>query len=168
MHNDDLIVRHATRKDAPALAQLHHARHSTDPTETEIRIRDHLDEIASGLQFAVCVALLDQQLVGYGMVGYRAMDTLGARNLPSGIYLAGVYTLPAYRMRGIGHALTQYRIQWANGQADRVYYYTHQDNQASIALHSSLGFTERSRDFDVPPDIPGSRENMVLFAKAFS
>jgi ribosomal protein S18 acetylase RimI-like enzyme len=138
-----------------------------DLNVTVARIETHLAEIANGLQFAVCVAQVDGVLVGYAMVGHRSMTVLGARNMPDGIYLAGVYTSPAYRRCGIGHRLTHYRIQWAQSQSDRLYYYTHIDNHASIALHQGRGFREVSRDFEVPPGTPGPVDNQVLFEKRF-
>ena len=160
-------VRAAEPRDAPALARLHSEAHGSDQNEVAGMIKAHLAEIAEGLQFAVCVAEVDDLVVGYGMVGFRPMAALGGRNLPDGLYLAGVYTTPAYRRRGIGHALTTHRIQWAEAQADGLYFYVHAENRASIALHEDMDFVEISRDIDVPPDIPGPRGNQVLFGRTF-
>jgi ribosomal protein S18 acetylase RimI-like enzyme len=164
---DKVALRAAALADAPRLAVLHQERHGSDLNVTIARIETHLAEIANGLQFAVCVAEVDGVLVGYGMVGHRNMTALGARNMPDGLYLAGVYTSPAYRRCGIGHRLTRYRIQWAQGHADRLYYYSHIDNHASMALHQGRGFREVGRDFEVPPGTPGPVDHQVLFEKRF-
>lgn len=69
---------------------------------------------------------------------------------------------PAYRRRGLGLALTRARIDWVWERSDLVYYYTDEENTASIRMHAGLGFQEIAR----PPTLLGARanrESLVLF-----
>lgn len=52
--------------------------------------------------------------------------------------------------RGIGLALTRYRLKWIAERADHAYYFANTRNHASIDLHTRLGFTELTRDFVFP------------------
>lgn len=47
---------------------------------------------------------------------------------------------PSWRRQGIGAELTAARLRWIGQRAKYAYYFTNEQNQASRALHASLGF----------------------------
>src|SRR5690606_1120377 len=98
--------------------------------------------------FLLCVAELSGQIVGYARaVSYDPEAEHSARlpRSPGGWYLTGVVVNPDFRRRGIGHALTLFRMEWIRQRSDRVYYFVHPRNQASIDLHTRIGFQEIGR-----------------------
>lgn len=162
-----VTVRTATQTDVPALATLFCEEHGGAADQTAPHIADHFKLIAEGLPDYVCVAEIDSMVVGFGKCGHRAMGELGAVNLPDGFYLAGVYTTPRFRRRGVGHEVTVHRLQWISQHADAAYYFTDTDNEASIALHVAMGFVEVRSDASPPRGAPQKTPHQVLFRKTF-
>jgi ribosomal protein S18 acetylase RimI-like enzyme len=158
-------VRAATLADVPAVAALFCEQHGGAAAETAPHIADHFELIAEGLPDYVCVAEIDSVVVGFGKCGHRAMGDLGAVNLPDGFYLAGIYTTPRFRRRGVGHHVTVHRLQWIAAHADAAFYFTDTDNEASIALHVDMGFVEVCRGVSPPPGAPQKTPHQVLFQK---
>jgi ribosomal protein S18 acetylase RimI-like enzyme len=166
-HGGGMSVRPATRADAAAVAALFCERHGGAVADTAQRIADHFTLIAEGLPDYVCVAEIDGAVVGYAKCGHRAMGALRAENLPDGFYLAGVYTTPRHRRRGVGHRLTLDRLHWIEPRADAAFYSTDTVNEASIALHQEMGFLEVRRDVLPPGGAPRETDQHVLFRKTF-
>jgi ribosomal protein S18 acetylase RimI-like enzyme len=107
----------------------------------------------------IVVALVDDAIVGAGKTHFQAHPGAGA---PVGHYLGGLSVHPDHRRRGLGLALTRARIDWVWQRSDAVYYFTDEDNTASIRLHAGLGFEEIAR----VPTLLGARanrESLVLF-----
>lgn len=97
--------------------------------------------VLDGVDRALFVAELAGSIVGYGRVVLTR--SLGdGHSAPVGWYLLGLVVDRRWRRLGIGNALTHERIQWVSQRADRVYYFTQQDNNASQALHERFGFVQ--------------------------
>lgn len=110
------------------------------------------DRLALGIDHGqvMFVAEAHGVIVGYGRVAWQTPTACGGRNAPDGWYLSGVAVDPSVRRQGIGRALTRARCAWVLERADSVYYVVNAANRASQDLHAGLGFTEVTRDFDVP------------------
>lgn len=68
---------------------------------------------------------------------------------PAGHYLGGLIVTPAFRRRGVGSLLTRARLEWIWARSERAYYFTDEDNTASIRLHEALGFRPMGRFADI-------------------
>jgi ribosomal protein S18 acetylase RimI-like enzyme len=90
----------------------------------------------------VAVAVVDSAIVGAGKTHHQIEPDGEA---PAGYYLGGVSVHPDHRRRGIGRALTRVRIDWIWARSDAVYYFTDDDNAASMRMHSGFGFEEIAR-----------------------
>jgi ribosomal protein S18 acetylase RimI-like enzyme len=107
----------------------------------------------------VAVAVVDDVIVAAAKTHLQTEPDAGA---PAGHYLGGVSVHPNHRRRGVGLALTRARIDWVWARSDTVYYFTDDDNTASMGLHAGFGFEEIAR----LPTILGARanrESLVLF-----
>ena len=148
-------VRAATSGDVPACVALAVAIGLGEPeawTDTlEQTVRD-------GVNRALFVAEADGAVVGYGRT-VRA----DASADPVGWYLLGVAVSPQCRRRGIGEALTRVRMSWVAERDDQVFYFTHRDNLASLALHERLGFVELARPFVPPGGTPDFAATQKLY-----
>jgi len=113
---------------------------------------------------ALLVAELGSKVVGFGRVAYfePAVDA-PANAAPAGWYLLGVNVEPSYRRRGIGRALTVARLKIIEAQAPVAWFFTEATNQASIRLHTDLGFRENTSDFWFPTATFG-RAGGILFS----
>ena len=65
---------------------------------------------------------------------------------PKGFYLLGVVVDESFRRQGIGHVLTQMRLDWIRGRADQAYYFANAANEPTIDLHERFGFREVSAE----------------------
>lgn len=143
-------IRRAVPDDLVAINAVHRAcgRKQWEASTTE----DRDDRV-------VAVAVVDGVIVAAGKTHLQAEPDSEA---PAGHYLGGATVHPGYRRRGIGVALTRARIDWVWARVDTVYYFTDDDNTASIRLHAGFGFREIAR----LPAILGAQahgESLVLF-----
>ncbi|WP_235565571.1 GNAT family N-acetyltransferase [Microbacterium sp. Root166] len=145
-----MMIRPAVPDDLVAINAVHQA---CDRREWDQPIGDDGDDRL------VAVAVVDDVIVAAAKTHLQAEPKGGA---PAGHYLGGVSVHPGYRRRGIGFALTRARIEWVWARSDTVYYFTDDDNAASMRLHAGFGFHEVAR----LPTILGARangESLVLF-----
>ena len=83
------------------------------------------------------------ELAGYSNVTYLSQHPID--DAPAGYYLTGVSVSPRWRRRGIGGALTRWRMDWAWRRAPEVWCFVSARNPASLDLHRMLGFAEVRR-----------------------
>jgi ribosomal protein S18 acetylase RimI-like enzyme len=62
----------------------------------------------------------------------------------------------------VGAELTRARLQWIAERADEAFYFTQEENHASIALHAPFGFREVSRAVEYPRAL-GPSSGRVLY-----
>lgn len=93
--------------------------------------------LASGETKTVQVAVRNSRIVGLAKTHWHAQADGIA---PAGHYLGGIIVHPSWRRQGIGRALTIARLDWIGERTKLAYYFTNEQNQASRALHASLGF----------------------------
>jgi hypothetical protein len=89
------------------------------------------------------VATIDDLVVAYGHTTFYARtseDEAGAS--PSGYFLSGLLVSPGHRREGLRTLLTIVRIDELRQVTDIIYYRAEPDNQATIDMHSQLGFRE--------------------------
>ena len=70
--------------------------------------------------------------------------------IPTGLYLGGIVVRPELRRRGIGRALTRWRMDWIFERAAAAYYFQNEHNAVSTALHEEFGFREVRRGIWAP------------------
>ncbi|MDH6141815.1 GNAT superfamily N-acetyltransferase [Kitasatospora sp. GP30] len=92
---------------------------------------------------AVVVARVGQELAGYATAAHLAEHP--DDHAPAGYYLVGVTVATGWRRRGIGTALTRWRMDWAWQHDPDVWCFVSAANPASIDMHLELGFTELRR-----------------------
>lgn len=149
----DLALRNAGSNDAEPIARLVTQRDGGEFDFHLTHIRQELIRSADGDQtdLMLCVAETGGDVVAFARSRYfDAQHATEGRNVPSGWHLAGVIVAPEHRRRGIGLALTRYRLKWIAEYAGHAYYFVNARNRASIDLHTRLGFTELTRDFAFP------------------
>ncbi len=98
----------------------------------------------------IFVAVQNTVVVGFSKLTWRTPEADGGRNAPDGWYLSGILVDSAHRRRGVGWQLTRARCDWVWRTASEAFFVMHPDNRASRLLHARVGFTEFTRDFQVP------------------
>ena len=128
-----LAIRPAMPWDLPRMAALGAQRLGTEPEAELERLRGELERIvAATARKLLCVAVHEEKVIGFARVTFLPTDLIdGARGLPPAWYLTGVVVDPSCRRRGVGAALTQYRIDWVAERASRLYFYANSLNQTS-------------------------------------
>lgn len=97
------------------------------------------------------IALIDNQLAGYGTVGWLApAESDSDSAAPQGWYLLGLIVDPRCRRQGVGHHLTGTRMAWIQNRAPQAWYFVSSANRASIDLHAQFGFQLAIDDFTLP------------------
>lgn len=97
------------------------------------------------------IAVIDNQLAGYGTVGWLApAESDPDSAAPQGWYLLGLIVDPRYRRQGVGHHLTGTRMAWIQNRAPRAWYFVSSANRASIDLHAQFGFQLAVDGFALP------------------
>ncbi len=147
----DLAIRKACLRDLPRLAQLSQQRHGGQEQDHLRSWRSALQEAEDEERALVLVAVILGEQVAFG--GARRIDPRDEptdRAVPAGWSLTGVIVYAGQRKRGLGHALTQARLDRIAERADCVYYFASAQNRATIDLHHRLGFVELTRDFSFP------------------
>lgn len=135
-------IRTATRADADALLSIHNHYVETSTIIFDIIARTHeqqlawIDEHSGGHPATVAVAD-DGTVLGYGSLSrYRSRPAYAMTVEDS------VYVLPGAQGQGVGHALLADLIERAHRHGfHSLIARIAGGNDASIALHSSLGFT---------------------------
>lgn len=98
-----------------------------------------------GERNVVVAARVGGEIAGYGNVIHLAPHP--DDGAPGGYYLMGVSVAPRWRRRGIGDALTRWRMAWVGERqgAPEVWCFVSAANPASVDLHLALGFVEVRR-----------------------
>jgi ribosomal protein S18 acetylase RimI-like enzyme len=143
-------IRLATLDDLDQAAELAMAlgdSTNSDPATWKTALRDDIEQPSRCL----FVAGTGTTLVGEGRIRHFQPPPGSPVNIaPAGYYLMGLGVLPAARRQGIGRRLTLARIAWAAACTDKLWFFTEAANHPSLALHTSLGFREVTRDFTYP------------------
>ncbi|HUV57410.1 MAG TPA: GNAT family N-acetyltransferase [Acidimicrobiales bacterium] len=133
------VIRSATISDLDACALLI-CNHASGELE-HWRSRFELDLANPRRLFLV--ATIDDLVVAYGHTTFHTRtseDELDAG--PGGYFLSGLLVSPGHRRQGLGTLLTSARIDELRQVTDVIYYRAEPDNQATIDMHSQLGFKE--------------------------
>ncbi|MGO4432633.1 N-acetyltransferase family protein, partial [Paenarthrobacter sp. RAF9] len=109
----------------------------------------------------VLVAVAQGEIVGVAKTHHHPVP---GGSSPAGHYLGGVVVAPEFRRQGIGSALTRGRLDWIWSYASAAYYFTNENNTASIRMHEALSFRPIARF----PEIRGvtaddGRSDLILF-----
>lgn len=135
----EVSVAEAVAADLEELAALQVGVRGGTVPEWSARIGRTMDRALS----AVAVARAGAEIAGYGNVMYLARHA--EDGAPEGHYLMGVSVAHRWRRRGIGDALTRWRMAWVWERAPEVWCFVSAANPASIDLHLALGFVEVRR-----------------------
>jgi GNAT superfamily N-acetyltransferase len=88
-----------------------------------------------------------------GDVVHGCVYGLRDRNRRDGSRVGGMWVEPAFRGRGIGHALVQAVIAWSREQGRaRIGLWAPAHNNAAITLYTKAGFRENGRRRPLPSD----------------
>lgn len=137
--------RPARPEDAADMDALLGAEDNPEKADARLRkLQGYLSLLKSERTYAV-VAEEGSDLVGWSITRHLVPDAEVTDATPSGWYLMGVFVKETHRQQGLGHALTQERLDWLAHRAQEIYYFTTEDNAASLALHKALGFVEVRR-----------------------
>jgi ribosomal protein S18 acetylase RimI-like enzyme len=143
----DVAVRDACDADVPAIAGLLRQRHSGEISAHAARIERVM---RSGLEL-FCVAEHCDQVVAFGQSGRIEPPPDAPPNcVPAGFYLLGIIVNEPHRRRGVGAAVTRHRLSKLFALSDTVYYFTNENNLASIVFHRPFGFRELARNIWAP------------------
>ena len=147
----DLVVRPAIAADIPEVAELQAARDGGSAREHATHLAAWLATHVDGGAGQLLVATVRDHLVGFGKVRHFVAANDAPPNVaPDGWYLSGLVVAPPFRRQGLGHRLTQERLDWIASRSRVAHYVANARNRASIDLHHRLGFTELTRDFVYP------------------
>ena len=145
----DSVISRASAQDLESVAQLTLRRDGGKPSEARDRAKRWTT--TSEEERLLLVARVGEAVVGYGRVAWVRGQCDDQFEVPRGWYLGGVVVDEAFRRRGLGAALTRWRLDWIAGcGAGEAYYFVNSINLASIDLHRNFGFVEVRRDFRVP------------------
>ena len=135
----ETLIRNASPSDLDACALLI-SNHESGVFE-DWRSRFELDLVNPQRQFLV--ATIDDLVIAYGHTTFHARISESEVNADlSGYFLSGLLVSPGHRRRGVGRHLTIARIDVLRQVTDMIYYRPEPDNQATIDMHSELGFRE--------------------------
>lgn len=122
--------------------------------------RERLARDVAGADRALLVARAGTALVGYARVGCVVPGP--EDTVQQGWYLTGLVVAQPWRRRGIAEALVHAACDVAATHADVLWSTYDEDNDASAALHASVGFRVVWRgDVGFPGQPPGSRWVLV-------
>jgi phosphinothricin acetyltransferase len=94
----------------------------------------------SGEQSVSVVARVGGEITGYANAAF--LPEHPGDGAPDGYYLTGVSVSPQWRRRGLGRALTRWRMAWVWERAPLVWCFVSARNDSSLDLHTALGFCE--------------------------
>jgi phosphinothricin acetyltransferase len=107
------------------------------------RWAERIGRAVSGERSAVVLARVGEEIAGYGNVSFLPRHP--GDGAPEGYYLTGVTVAPRWRRRGVGAALTRWRMAWAWERSSTVWCFVSAGNPVSLDLHRTLGFREVRR-----------------------
>ena len=124
-------------EDYPTIAMIYQqgidTRNATFEKSAPAKWKDFSDRF---LNFSKCIAVLDNQVVGWG-----ALSSVSSRCVYAGVCEVSVYVHELYRGLRIGSTLLRHLIN----ESEKEKYWTIQagifpENEASVKLHTALGF----------------------------
>lgn len=131
-------LRRAAPADVPALTRLRASRRGP---EDDARRWAEWAASSPRDDFLLLVACVEDVVVGYGVADrFEPPPDAPPHVAPRGQYLVGLVVDPSVRRRGIGAALVRARLDWIAGRASCAWYFSDDDNVASIRLHERFGF----------------------------
>jgi ribosomal protein S18 acetylase RimI-like enzyme len=144
---EPVVIREGTPADVPGCLHLVEAVLGLDPAGWA----ESLTASATEPDRMLHVAEDAGRIVGYARASRWIRPADAPPNAaPSGWYLLGLVVAPTHRRQGLGEALTTVRLRAIAARTTEVYYFANARNEASLDLHTGLGFTEVSRDFWFP------------------
>jgi ribosomal protein S18 acetylase RimI-like enzyme len=148
---DTRHVRPARPDDIEPLVGLMVGRHGGDPDEARERWRAEIEGTLKTDKWVLLVAEVDGEVVGFGRLRHEP-EPHGSEEhpAPAGWFLMGIIIHPDWRRRGIGHALTQARLDRVREVADEAWYFANRANRASIDMHARFGFEPVPGPFGYP------------------
>jgi len=147
----EVVVRPAGAGDLDAIARLRARREGRNPQDEVPGVASFLDRCRSTDGALLLVAEADRRVLGYGKAeSFTPDEGAPPRTVPAGMYLSGVVVEHGARRRGIASRLVRARLNWIALRSRRAYYFANSRNEASIALHRKIGFTEEMRDIRHP------------------
>ncbi len=147
-HGPAVIIRQATRDDAPAIVALYEgAGIDAGRTFTAEEAKRHFDVFATYPNFRVFVAMLRGAIVGaYELL---IMDNLAKRGTPSEI-VEDVAVSPAHQGHGIGRALMEHALEECRrAGCYKLALSSGISRDAAHAFYDSLGFERHGISFVV-------------------
>lgn len=133
------VIRKATPSDLDACALLISNHVSGEFEEWRSRFEQDL----ANPRRLFLVATIDDSVVAYGHTTFHTRTSENKVNAgPGGYFLSGLLVSPGHRRQGLGTLLTSARIDELRQVTNVIYYRCEPDNQATIDMHSQLGFRE--------------------------
>ncbi len=129
-------LRRAARADVLALARITSAHHGGAVDDWVRRTGEQLDRGER-----VLLAEADGTVVAYARCGQRVPEDPDDP-APAGCWLTGAVTVPSHRRTGLARRLLGLLLAELRGSGRPVWSMTDSANEASLALHASLGFVE--------------------------
>jgi len=176
MNDPGLSVRQARRGDAPGIGALMVQGRPGIPTEgaaartalreIEARAGRFIEASLEQPDAALVMVLEDDlgRLVAWSRARrYREPEEILGPDAPPGWYLLGTNVDEAHRRQGLGSWLVRERMRWLSERTNQVYYFTSEDNTASIELHRAFGFLEVRRNLQLTEAVGGPPEGFILF-----
>jgi putative acetyltransferase len=141
----DVVIRSAEPADAAAVAAL---LGTPGTVEGTLQLPDM--PLASRLEMLQRVDPQSCRLVAVAagqVIGWAALHHVQAGLRRNHVRLLAIALLPAWQGRGVGRAMMQRLLDWADQWAGvlRIELNVHTDNAPAIALYRSLGFVEEGR-----------------------
>lgn len=135
------MIYQAKKEDMPAAAALAAQLFHCAARELEREFA----ELAGSGDCAVFLSAAGGRPVGFAQCQLRRDYVEGTASSPVG-YLEGIFVLPAYRNQGRARALLERCEQWAREKGCTEFASDCElDNEASLAFHLQVGFTEANR-----------------------
>ncbi len=114
-----------------------------DWTKVEEACRKYFAETLPSGEFVVFVAEENGRILATSGLSFVSRPPSGTSSLQSEGYVTNVYTVPAWRGRGVATALLNATIGYAQGQGARLVYLHTSD--AGRSVYDKLGFAEYAR-----------------------
>jgi ribosomal protein S18 acetylase RimI-like enzyme len=132
------VIRRAVAGDVPVLTRLRAARRGP---EDDARRWAEWAASSPRDDFLLLVACTGGAVLGYGVADrFEPPPDAPPHVAPRGQYLVGLMVDPSVRRRGIGAALVTARLAWVAERASCAWYFSDDDNVASIRLHERFAF----------------------------